>query len=127
MLKQAYETLAQEIRQSPIPEGVPEEAIAELKQGIEQMATPFDEKAAVYAQVILPAAGPSADVIAVSSAHSATAGVVSSQVIEALSVLHRSPESVAALEALRDSYRTLGQARLAGYFEGRLNAAGGRK
>jgi hypothetical protein len=127
MLKQAYEGLAQEIRQSPIPEGVPEEAIAELKQGLEQMAKPFDEKAAVYAQVNIPAAPPNSDVIAVSSAHSAGADAVSSRIAAALDSLHRSPESVQTLEALRDSYRTIGRARLAGYFEGRLNAAGGRK
>jgi hypothetical protein len=127
MLKQAYETLAQEIRQSPIPEGVPEEAIAELKLGLEQMAKPFDDKAAVYAQVILPAAAPASDVLAVTSAHSAAAGSLDSRITEAQTALHRSPESVQALEALRDSYRTLGRARLAGYFEGRLNAAGGRK
>jgi hypothetical protein len=127
MLKQVYERLAQEIRQSPIPDGVPEDAIAELRQGLEQMAKPFDEKAAVYAQVILPAATPTSDVIAVSSAHSAGADALASRIAAAQDSLHRSPESLQALEALRDSYRTLGQARLAGYFEGRLNAAGGRK
>ncbi|NDD93372.1 hypothetical protein EBZ37_14985, partial [bacterium] len=55
ILKTGYESLALEIRQSPIPPGVPEEAVPELKAGLEEMAKPFDDKAAVFAQVIMPA------------------------------------------------------------------------
>ncbi len=124
-MKSAYEGLALEIRQTPIPEGVPEEAVAELKEGLEKMAAPFDEKALVYAQVVLPTADGASDSISMTAARATESGVMASVIEQAQLKLQRHPESREALEALRDAYRTLGRMRLSGYFEGRLNTAGG--
>ena len=132
ILKTGYESLALEIRQSPIPPGVPEEAIPELKAGLEEMAKPFDDKAAVFAQVIMPAdvpggTGSVSDRIGLASAHAESLGAVQERVERSILDLHRNPESTQALEVLRDSYRALGKDRISSYFEGRLRTAGGRK
>jgi hypothetical protein len=110
-----YEGLAKEIRESPIPAGIPEEAIPELKAGLEEMAKPFEEKSKVYAAAVVPvsdtvqtqAAAPTGD-------ESRVAGV--------LSRLSQDPDSPEVLSELRDLYRALKKERLASYFEGRLQA-----
>ncbi|NDD92367.1 hypothetical protein EBZ37_09810, partial [bacterium] len=132
MLKGAYEGLAQEIRESPIPDGVPQDAIPELKAGLAEMAKPFDDKASVYAQVILPGNMPEntptvVDRIGLSLAHAETAEATQGKIDRSILILNRDPESLPALEALRDAYRAIGKERLSGYFEGRLRTAGGRK
>jgi hypothetical protein len=144
VLQGAYERFAQEIRKSPIPESLPEASVAELKNGLELMARPFDEKAQVYAQAVAAAsqksvanagsgatagvtAGVTDDRIRVSAAQSRSSSELIKSAEAALETLHQNPESLEALTALREAYREQGRLRLAEYFEGRLQTGGGSR
>jgi hypothetical protein len=112
-----YEDLAREIRESPIPAGIPEAAIPELKAGLEEMAKPFDEKAKAYAAAVQPVV----DAVVTQSAHSGETW--QPRIASAQAELKKNPESKQALSDLRDGYRALKKERLASYFEGRLQAS----
>jgi hypothetical protein len=118
-MQAVFEGLAREIRESPIPDGVPAEAIPELKAGLEQMALPFDEKARVYASAV----GRVSDSVVTQSAHAGPAAQPQASEFKAqVSRLARDPDSAEVLSGLRDIYRSLKNERLASYFEGRLQA-----
>jgi hypothetical protein len=123
-LQGVYEDLAREIRESPIPDGIPQEAIPELKAGLEEMARPFEEKAKVYSAAVVPVA----DSLVSQSAHPLQAGEAvqpnTKRIGSAMARLARNPDSVAVLTELRDEYRSLRKERLASYFEGRIQAGG---
>ncbi len=121
-MQTVYEELAKEIRESPIPDGIPEAAIPELKAGLDEMAKPFDEKAKVYAAAVTPVS----DTVTTLSAHadSAPAMDVQTRIASAMVTLKKNPDSGEALSQLKDAYKTLKKERLASYFEGRLQARG---
>jgi len=115
-MQSVYEGLAKEIRESPIPAGIPESAIPELKAGLEEMAKPFDEKAKAYAAAVQPIV----DTVVTQSAHAGEEWAP--RLVAAQIQLKKNPESSEALSTLRDGYRALKKERLASYFEGRLQA-----
>lgn len=117
-----YEDLAKEIRESPIPAGLPEAAIPELKAGLDEMAKPFDEKVKVYAAAVTPVT----DTVTTLAAHADVAPAADAQtrITAAMAIIKKNPDSGEALSQLKDAYKTLKKERLASYFEGRLQARG---
>lgn len=121
-LQTLYADLATEIRESPIPAGIPEAAIPEVKAGIEEMAKPFDEKAKSYAALVQPVSDTVVTSQARPQAEPEASPPLQPRMAMALEMLRRNPESRQALEDLRDGYRAIRKDRLASYFEGRLQA-----
>ncbi|MBL7716675.1 MAG: hypothetical protein JNL01_14520 [Bdellovibrionales bacterium] len=50
---EAYQGLSDEILNSPIPQGLPEEAVVQIKASLDQMALPFVDQTGKYRQVVM--------------------------------------------------------------------------
>ncbi len=141
-LTRSHQRLADEITGTPLPEGIDEAAITEVKGSLEKLAEPFVEKAKAYdaiaqeqlAKVEDPAQrasleawlkGEEQPVQTAAAAPTRELSVDRAAVKAALAVLAKDPSSREALSALKAQYENAGQARLAAYFEGRLRSLGG--
>lgn len=135
----ATDGLAKEILSSPLPASLNDEQKKNVQASLAELAKPFQDRSEATAKLLgeelAKATDPSQrqrlDQLAATeldkivadekaAAITQTAPVSSSTLAPSLAALRRNPKDTAALESLRDAYRTSRQDRLALYFEGRL-------
>lgn len=142
----ANRDLGAEILNSPLPQGLDEAAIEQLKGALAQMAQPFMDQSAAYeklareqaskldssnAQVWLTALNTvesfksSLDSVRVTSAQTVSANVDWSKASEQYKVLNKDPARTAALQDLKKQFEAAKKPRLAAYFEGRIRQSQG--
>jgi hypothetical protein len=141
-LMKSHQLLAEQIVLSPIPSGLTPDQETTIREGLSQMAKPFEDRTQELTSMIIGETEKmtdevlkskvkswmaSSDSIAWTHSSSVSSSVKtnSNQVIEPLKKsliekLHINPKDVSALTGLRDLYRTAHQDRLAYYFEGRI-------
>lgn len=130
IMEKAQADLAHEILSTPLPEGLDEQATAEIKGALRKMAEPFEARAKEYAALYSEPAQVASPIVA--SADGLRPGAVLSEgqpvkppatkeVFEsALKTLHRDPTAIHALSEIQRFYEEKGQLRLASYFQGRI-------
>ncbi len=140
----SHTALAAEILGSPIPEGLPEEAVAQVKASLQQMADPFQAKAKEFDQLARDQVTKIADFDARAQAEKfltpetyaaieskelsvsdtitmAAAATAPAVVISSIEALRRNAGDMSALTALKNFYSSSKQDRLAAYFTGRIS------
>ena len=139
VLYTSYGKLNKEIRETPIPDGLNEEAIAQVKNSLATMARPFDDKAESYKKLLkteLEKRGQSTEgleekVYVAKDLSSALTKpekekkmmvVNLDEVFPLLRQLNQDPLSHEAVNALKKLYSSQGKSRLASYYEGRLKS-----
>ena len=135
VLHTSYSKLNKEIRETPIPEGLNEEALAQVKNSLATMARPFDEKSQSYKKLLQTELEKrdeggeeqyvAKDLLAalVKPEKEKKAVVVNlDEVFPLLRELNEDPLSHEAVNALKDLYLNQGKSRLASYYEGRLKS-----
>lgn len=141
MLKVAYKTIAQEILNTPIPEGLDEETMAQVAQKISDMADPFDRVNEDYDRLLSEQLNTFTNVsekerivknissnvenysafIAVPESYTKLAMVVSKDETDSLyGKLASNPEDKESLNSLQSIYKNKNNTRLAAYFGGRI-------
>jgi hypothetical protein len=129
MLKMAYKNIAQEVLNTPIPEGLDEETMAQVAQKISEMADPFDrvnvftnvqEKERIQKNI----AGSNenyAAFILIPDNLIKTAMMASNEETDSLyKRLNFNPDDKDSLMGLKELYRVKNNTRLEAYFSGRL-------
>jgi alkylhydroperoxidase/carboxymuconolactone decarboxylase family protein YurZ len=117
----AYSDLSAMILATPIPKGATPEQLAQINSQLQQMAQPFDEKKLEYEDLI--AKVQSFD----KEPEEVTERIVASQSrdrqleTEQFRALRSTETSGQSIQKLKEHYSVTGNARLAAYFEGRLN------
>jgi hypothetical protein len=139
LLRKSYADFSEEILNSPTPEGLSPEVLAEVKASLSSMAEPFQKKKIDYENL---AREQLAQISAVSEKAALEALLVDpdvNQVVRveapavaslspapeenyktAVSKLHEDPASTSALAEIKSFYESQGKSRLASYFQGRL-------
>jgi hypothetical protein len=128
-----YRDLSEEVLKSPLPDGLNEEAIAQVKNSLQELAAPFQQKAAAYEalattesqkggkmayfggvtdQLSVAAAAPARDA-------SASGSVSEADLKAARAAIAKDPNNRSALKTLENYYSQQQKFRLAGYFKGR--------
>lgn len=140
LLRKSYADFSDEILNSPTPEGLSPEVLAEVKASLVSMAEPFQKKKADYealareqmAQISVVSEKAAMEALllepdvnqVVRVDAPAAAAVVASAPEEnyknAVSKLHTDPASLTALTEIKNFYESQGKSRLASYFQGRL-------
>lgn len=141
MLQMTYKTIAQEILNTPIPEGLDEETMAQVAMKISEMADPFDRVNEDYERLLQEQLNAFTDQIQKDRVASnlstevvnyATFIVVPESMTKTAQVaqgeetlpLHQkllvNPEDRESLNALKALYKTKNNSRLEAYFAGRL-------
>ena len=141
MLKLTYKTIAQEILNSPIPEGLDEETLAQVAQKISEMADPFDRVNEDYDRLLQDQLNAFTDQalkekvaknISGSPVDYASFIFVPENLTKVASLANRdetsqfyqnlrtNPEDRASLSSLQALYKSKNNARLEAYFSGRL-------
>lgn len=149
-LRDAHVKLVEQIMGSPIPDSVKDEALTQVKASLAELAKPFQDKAQAYqtmaqeqwskipetgdeaaerrslqalVQVTPGSATPEVPIHLTQAAPVAVAAPASEEVrAQSLAQLHANPQDTVALSSLKTWYESHGSARLASYFEGRLQA-----
>jgi hypothetical protein len=119
ILAEAHQELADKIKNSPLPQGLAPETEAQVAASIQELATPFNEKATEYNQLIgsLPAdASPVTPSIQVAAMDTSRRQVLMER-------LAAQPSDREALDGLKTLYGEQGKARAAAYFEGRIRSS----
>lgn len=153
LLNKTYTDLSTEILSAPAPKDMDPSMMPELQAALQQMAQPFQEKAAGYAKVAREQVANVADLgeraalealllpetpvqkivtptVAVAAPKPKTleaAGIPSASNQVALRTLHDDPTSRSALQQIKDYYDKSGNVRLAAYFQGRILNLGEEK
>lgn len=138
LLARAHNKFGQEILDSPIPEGIPEEAIIQVKQSLNQMAMPFVEKGQQFEALGKEQLAKVTDEAEQKKTAALIEGAELSLTVEkakntfkpldvkgiasALTKLKKNPNDVAVLESISQSYKAGGRSRLAAYFDGRIRS-----
>ena len=139
VLYTSYDKLNKEIRETPMPEGLNEEAVAQVKNSLATMSRPFDDKAESYKKLLkteLEKRGESVEDLEerayVAKELSAALSrpeekkkmsvVNLDEVFPLLRQLNDDPLSHEAVSALKNLYSDQGKSRLASYYEGRLKS-----
>lgn len=137
LMEKAQSDLAAEILSTPIPEGLDDASITEIKGALTKMAEPFEARAKEYAALYAAPAPAVAATEPVKPAESelpirqgATLTAVeplkppaTKDIFEsALSTLHKDPTAVGALSEIQRFYAENGKSRLASYFQGRIQS-----
>ena len=144
LLYTAYSNLEQEIKKTPIPEGLDEAALVQIKNRLVVMAHPFAEKALSYKELLQTELNKIDEVeqrqLLLSQnlepkvllaelkrpKRKKTGGGVSMEtVFSLLRQLRKAPFSKGTISSLKDIYLEKGQIRLASYYEGRLRQTEG--
>lgn len=141
MLKLTYKTMAQEILNSPIPEGLDEETLAQVAQKISEMADPFDRVNEDYDRLLQEQVNAFTDVtlkekvitnitgnvenyasfILVPENMSKVASLANkNETQDYYKKLLTNPEDRESLIGLQALYKSKNNARLEAYFSGRL-------
>jgi hypothetical protein len=141
LLHKAYKDFSNEILNSPTPEGLSPEVMAEVKASLTAMAEPFVKKASDFEGMARQQLGDIAQVSERAALEAlllpdtestkvakvdyppatATASVVPDVGYkQALGQLHEDPASASALTEIKGFYESQGKQRLASYFQGRL-------
>lgn len=146
LLHHSYKNLDAEIRATPIPDGLEEAAVAQIKTSLEAMARPFSEKSKSYMDLYSTELAKITDL----ALREKFAGAISedmppkvllaqterpeaqqdsvkslSAVFPLLTELHKNPLSPTTLGSLKEFYTKQGRVRLASYYEGRLRLLDG--
>ncbi len=146
LLHHSYNNLGAEVRATPIPDGLEEVAITQIKASLEAMARPFAEKARSYMDLYTTELAKVTDL----EKKEVLAAVVTSDVtpkelltravrpepkkeelkplagvFPLLSELHKDPLSRVTVGSLKEFYTKQGRVRLASYYEGRLRLMDG--
>ena len=118
LLAKSEDGIANEIKDSPIPEGVDSDGQASLQRALAELAQPFVDKASELNKLadeqrskVQADSSPSVPKTSEPSANLRT---------QAVADLHRNPNQRASLTQLKDYYESSGNTRLAAYFHGRL-------
>ena len=139
VLYMSYSKLNKEIRNTPIPEGLNEDAVAQVKNSLIAMARPFDDKAESYKKLLkneLEKRGESVgdgeervympeDLLAGLKKplkDKKMAVVNLDEVFPLLRQLNEDPLSHETVSSLKNLYLNQGKNRLASYYEGRLKS-----
>jgi hypothetical protein len=120
LLAKAETGLAEEIKASPIPEGVDEEGKVTLQKALAEMAQPFLDKSQELEKL---AAAQQEKVVAQTSPRDpvSVAQPQSADILKAATQeLHKNPNQRESLSQLKSYYESNGNPRLAAYFQGRL-------
>jgi hypothetical protein len=154
ILARAQTTLADEIKASPIPDGVDEEGKAGVQKALAEMAQPFADKSAEFNKLAAEQLGKIEDAnlkqaltdklqatatddvvysaIELKSGSSGSSKVAKTEVAapnaevlkRATEELHHNPNQKSAMVDLKSYYEASGSPRLAAYFQGRLMQLG---
>ncbi len=149
LLHKAYSDFSNEILNSPMPEGLSPEVLAEAKGQLTAMAEPFVKKAADFEgmarqqmadipqvsdraaleALLVPDTTPTliAKVEYPAPPAAVAAVVPDANYKQALGTLHDDPASASALTQIKSFYESQGKERLASYFQGRLLQLGSGK
>jgi len=131
LMEKAQGDLASEILTTPIPEGLDETAMTEINGALQKMADPFQARAKEYALLYSETAQVASTPVPVSpkapssilSEFQKTKPIVSKEIFQtALTTLHRDPTALGALSEIQQFYAEKGEARLASYFQGRIQS-----
>lgn len=125
VLMKAYQDVATEIEQSPIPSGLTDEVQEQVKAQIAEMAKPFRDQAQEIEQLIAqipPAANTQDAPLVVSQAAAQPVPGAHPGVRGALEALHANPQDRAALATLESHHTSAGRKRLSAYFHGRIQS-----
>ena len=140
VLYTSYAKLNKEIRETPIPEGLNEDALAQVKNSLTTMARPFSDKADSYRKLLkteLEKRGESLEVEGGERIYMGKELLVNlkkpqketklnvvnlDEVFPLLRELNNNPLSYEAVSSLKSLYLNQGKSRLASYYEGRLKS-----
>ena len=141
VLYQAYNNLAHEIQETPIPKGVEGDALVQIKNSLLGMARPFMDKAESYRELWMNELAKIEDEAVRMAKTEKFKQNISVEVLLAqltkpeiqkrkivgldkvfplIRKLHKDPFSYEAVSSLKDLYTKEGSERLASYYEGRL-------
>ena len=137
VLYTSYSKLNREIRETPIPKGLNEEALAQVNNSLSTMARPFDDKAVSYRKLLegelekqdkkledlSEATYVAKDLLASlerPEKDKAVAVVNLDDVFPLLRQLNEDPLAYDVVKSLKNLYLDQGKSRLASYYEGRL-------
>jgi hypothetical protein len=118
--KSAYENLAKEIENTPIPAEATEEMMPEIRQGLASLAAPMKEKAEAYARFVAKEESSSKSSAVAASALKKPEPVAPSDIAKSIEVLRKDPQDRAALSQIRETFARKGNMRVAAYFDGRM-------
>jgi hypothetical protein len=146
LLVRAYSGFSEEIMASPIPQGLDELAVQEIKGSLAQMSSPFSDKAKAYYDLALSQVDKVADpalkaqLLTLLSSKDAPIKISFSQAVRpsasvrptqeylaSISRLNSNPLDVDALRQIKTFYESSGSTRLAYYFRGRISSLEGSK
>jgi hypothetical protein len=117
VLKSSHEKIGSEILQSPMPAGLSEDQLAQIKASLVEMAKPFLEKVDALSKLLQE------ETMKVSMIQSGAKTAFDEQGYQqAISQLHVNPKNREALNQLKTIFETAGQIRPAAYFEGRIQS-----
>lgn len=133
LMEKAQGDLSQEILSTPIPEGLDEAAVTEIKGALQQMSEPFAAKSKEYAALYAAPETPVVAAVTPEALPIKTGSIItevkplpaptSKEVFDtALKTLHKDPTAVGALNEIQKFYSDKGQDRLASYFQGRIQS-----
>jgi hypothetical protein len=141
-LELAYRDLDQEILSTPLPEGLDEQQVGEIKTALETLALPLRNEANTYQTLLSEQisqlgeksdywlesikSGKDAFLAKVKEESSALSpqvgeGLTQIEVTSAMKSLSSNPDEKKSLEILRNHYQTRGEIAPAAYFNGRLS------
>lgn len=131
--QKAYEKVALEVDQTPIPAEATEDMIPDIVEAIAEMSQPFKDKAAAYVKLAddekakakdeVPAAAVAA--VPPIPATVAVAAQATAEIQSSIKILNNDPENRGALTKILEMYKASGKPRIAAYFEGRINGLTG--
>lgn len=121
----SYQNLADEILNSPLPNGLNEEQKVKISQSLAELSKPFlDQKVEIEKRLNDEKAelSRSAETVQTSSSSILRNDPTSlDSISSAFELLHQNPENSAALKSLKDYFSNIKNERIASYFQGRLS------
>jgi hypothetical protein len=117
----AYEDFANKIIETPLPDGIPESEVNEVKTALSDTAEPFLRKRDAYAKLADdPDHGGDTKNSNPKAARQLQLAGMNNEVLSARDALKKDPLSPEKLKTMRDTYSKFGNPRVASYFEGRI-------
>lgn len=117
----AFEDFANKIIETPLPDGIPESEVNEVKTALTDTADPFLRKRDAYAKLAdNPDYGDDTKNSNPKAARQLQLAGMTNEVLSARDALKKDPLSPEKLKTMRDTYSKFGNPRVASYFEGRI-------
>ena len=117
LLKTSHERVGNEILESPIPAGLSDDQVAQIKVSLNEMAKPFQEKVEALQKLL------DSETQKISLTQSSAKSQFDDQGYqEAIALLHQNPKDRTALIRLKSVFESAGMVRPAAYFEGRIQS-----